>query len=117
MSKNELTKEPMTEAPIQNVEEIDVIAKRVDGGVDTVVIVSSFLDDTPEMEALLKQKIQNYVEGFYSEEFEQEFGTPETTNYSILIKCSVRPHDGIFDLVKAVADHLAEFGIQLKIET
>lgn len=57
------------EHPIQSLDSIDILGHRKDGGVDLVIVVSAFLDDTPEHEYLLKQKIQNYVDGIFSDEF------------------------------------------------
>ena len=41
--------------PIQALDSIDVLGRRKGGGADLVIIVSSFLDDIPEHEQLLRQ--------------------------------------------------------------
>jgi len=52
----------MNEAPIQNLDSFDIVGERNDGGVDLVVVCSGPLDDSADTQALLKEKIQNYLD-------------------------------------------------------
>ena len=104
------------EHPIQSLDSIDLLGHRKDGGVDLVIIVSSFLDDTPEHEYLLKQKIQNYVDGIFSDEFQGKFGSINKTHYTIVLKCSVEPHLNMISEIQAIAQYLNEFHIDLITE-
>jgi len=79
-------------------------------------VVSSFLDDTPEHELLLKQKLQNYVDVIFSAEFQAEYGELEAKQFAIFIKCLEPPHPEMISLVDAIAAHLAEFEISLVLE-
>ena len=105
------------EDPIQSLDSIDILGHRKDGGVDLVIVVSSFLDDTSEHEHLLKQKIQNYVDGIFSDELQGEFGSIENTQYTIVLKCTVEPHPNMTSKIQAIAQYLNEFHISLITET
>ena len=104
------------EDPIQSLDSIDILGHRKDGGVDLVIIVSSFLDDTPEHEHLLKQKIQNYVDGIFSDELQRKFGSIENTQYTIVLKCTVEPHPNMTSKIQAIAQYLNEFHTSLVTE-
>ena len=104
------------EDPIQSLDSIDIIGRRKDGGVDLVIVVSSFLDDTPVRVHLLKQKIQNYVDSIFSDEFQGKFGNVENTHYAIVLKCTVEPHHNVNSLIRTIAQYLSEYHIKLIIE-
>ena len=107
----------MSDAPIQNIDQIDIIGKRTDGGVDLFIVASSYLDGSPATEHLFRTKIQNYFDAIYSEDLEAEFGLPEHVPYAIVVKCSERPNERIFEVVAEVAPVLAEYFVKLRIET
>ena len=101
----------------QSLDSIDILGHRKDGGVDLVIVVSAFLDDTPEHEYLLKQKIQNYVDGIFSDEFQNKFGSIDKTHYAIVLKCTVEPHPNVIFKIQAIAQYLNEFHVDLITET
>ena len=103
--------------PIQALDRIDVLGRRKDGGADLVIIVSTFLDDVPEHEYLLKRKIQNYVDTIFSNEFQNEFGKIDDNQYTIVIKCSIEPHPNIITLIQGISQYLHEHRLNLIIET
>jgi hypothetical protein len=51
----------MNEAPIQNLDSFDIVGERNDGGVDLLVVCSGPLDDSTETQALIREKVQNYL--------------------------------------------------------
>ena len=102
--------------PIQALDSIDVLGRRKGGGADLVIIVSSFLDDIPEHEQLLRQKIQNYVDTIIADEFQEDFGNIANNPYSIILKCTVEPHPNMASLIQALAQYLSEYHINLTIE-
>jgi hypothetical protein len=103
--------------PIQSLDRIDVLGRRKGGGADLVIIVSSFLDDTPEHEHLLRQKIQNYVDTIFSDEFQSNFGSIEESPYTIILKCTAEPHPNMTSFIQAIAQYLSEYHINLIVET
>ena len=103
--------------PIQSLDSIDILGRRKSGGADLVIVVSSFLDDIPEHEELLRQKIQNYVDAILSNEFQNDFGNIANNPYTIILKCVIEPHPNMTLLIQAIAQYLSEFDITLTIET
>lgn len=103
--------------PIQALDSLDVLGRRKGGGADLVIIVSSFLDDTPEHEHLLKQKIQNYVDTILSDEFQDDFGKIASNPYTIILKCTTDPHPNMSSLIQAIAQYLSGYDIKLTLET
>ena len=108
----------MSEPPIQNLDSMDILGRRNDGGIDCVIVALK-LEDTDEHEMLLKQKIQNYVDAIMSEEFAAEFGAFSQANTRIIISCTERPHENIVQLIEIIAVMIKEYGIALdwKVET
>ena len=103
----------MNEAPIQNLNVIDIFGNRKDGGIDLCIIISGYLDSSEEHESILRQKIQNYVNTVFSDEWEQEH---KGKAVSILLKATEVPHPNILNLIDAIKKHLEEFNVELRLE-
>lgn len=103
----------MNEAPIQDLDFIDIVGNRKDGGIDLCIVISGFLDNSEEHEGLLRQKIQNYVNTVFSERWQQEHAGKSVT---ILLKATETPHQDIVDLISAIKDHLLGFNVNLRLE-
>jgi len=101
------------EDPIQNVETIDIVGERKDGGLDLCIVVSSKLEDSEHHANLVRQKIQNYVNAIYSNEWQKEYGEHPI---NIVMKCAELPNQQIIALIAAIKTHLAEFSIVLSVE-
>jgi hypothetical protein len=52
---------------------IDIIGKRVDGGIDLVIIVPDVLEDSEELQSQLLDKIENYLNYIKGAEFKKRF--------------------------------------------
>lgn len=103
----------MNEAPIQNLDFIDIVGNRKDGGIDLCIVISGFLDNSEEHQGLLKQKIQNYVNTIFSDQWQQEHTDKPIT---ILLKATETPHQDIVNLVGAIKDYLEGFNVNLRLE-
>ena len=103
----------MKEDPIQNLDEIDVLGKRKDGGVDLVIIVSSELQDTEHHRNLFMNKLQNYINEVKSDEFITEYGE---NNLRIITKLSVEPNKEILELFHKAKILLETLNIGFKYE-
>lgn len=99
--------------PIQNLEKIDVVGEKKDGTVDLCIVVSGFLDATPHHENLLRAKIQAYTDVIFSDTWLKKYGEG---NSRILIKAVEMPHQEIINLIGAIKNHLAEFGVNIHLE-
>ncbi|NLP34300.1 MAG: hypothetical protein GX359_03795 [Clostridiales bacterium] len=68
---------------IYDVDKLDIMAARKDGGVELYIISSGILDDSPNTQTLLLDKIQNYLGYINSNKFKKEF--PNTTKEGVWI--------------------------------
>jgi hypothetical protein len=97
-----------TEPPIQDVEAIDVVGSRRDGGVDLVIVTSSHLEGSSETQKLLLAKIESYLAQINGHEFEAEFGTPSPERIRIIVNCVDEPSESIRDLVERCREWTTE---------
>ncbi|TVZ37665.1 hypothetical protein P886_2007 [Alteromonadaceae bacterium 2753L.S.0a.02] len=103
----------MKEDPIQGFDSIDIVTEKVDGTVDLVIVVSSYLDSSDYNAVLLRRKVQLYVDEILTDEWQQKYGAGNST---ILIKSVVIPHQEIINLIGAIKKYLTEFNIGLYLE-
>jgi hypothetical protein len=94
--------------PIQNIENIDVVGRRKDGGVDLMIVTSSHLDESKETQKLLLDKIESYLEQLNTPEFQEEFDHPSPEQVRIVIDCDQRPSDVIMELLRRSRDWVKE---------
>lgn len=73
--------------PIQDVQSVDISAKRKDGGVDLVIVVSQPLDGSPETIAAIRQKIAYYLDVIDVPEFQDEMGHPPRDRTAVVLAC------------------------------
>jgi hypothetical protein len=71
--------------PIHNVDELDIVGERNDGGVDLIIVVSGPLDGSAATLSMLESKIKNYIAALSSSEFKQKYGQPKENGNSIYI--------------------------------
>ena len=71
--------------PIQNLESLDIVGDRNDGGVDLVIVVSGPLDGSPTTLSLLERKIRNYITELASSEFRAKYRPPKNCGNSIYV--------------------------------
>ncbi|MEZ6142333.1 MAG: DUF6572 domain-containing protein [Zavarzinella sp.] len=100
-----------SEAPIQNIDQIDIVGKRKDGGVDLVIVASSPVTASPEHQQLLLDKIQSYLEQCNSPGFRDEFGYDAKVR--ILINFSQQPDPVIVELLKRSASWVLDNNAEL----
>ena len=103
----------MSNDPIQNLDSIDVIGVRKTGGVDLVITVSSYLNDSEHHEQLLRKKVQAYTDAIFSDNWVEKYGEDNSTIY---IKASVMPSQEIINLISALKKHLSEYNVGLYLE-
>ena len=99
--------------PIQNLDKIDIVGERTDGGVDLVIVVSSALTDSEYHEELLKTKIQSYTDTIFSDAWIAKYGQG---NSDIYIKAQAMPGQKIINLIGAIKKHLKEYNVNLWLE-
>lgn len=103
----------VSEPPIQNLDTIDIIGKRRDGGVDLTIVVSSDLDDTEAHRDLLGEKLNTYLAAIADEGFQAELGHPEQVRIEILCHGELAP--GIAAWLDSIAPVVREHGAELVV--
>lgn len=92
--------------PIQNLDKLDIVGERNDGGVDLVIVVSGPLDGSSSTLALLERKIRNYIAELSSSEFKLKYRPSKESSNSIYV-VSEHPVDalalGLIERLKPIA--------------
>jgi hypothetical protein len=78
--------------PIQNLDSIDVIGQRHDGGVDLAIVNSNPADASPKTRELLRRKIAGYLGAIKSDAFLEEYGFPAANQILIVVVCLTEPN-------------------------
>jgi len=86
--------------PIQNIENVDIVGKRKDGGVDLIIVASSKLHGSPEHQRLLLAKIKSYLAQLNTPEFQTEFNHPRPDQVTIVLSYSETPDPVILQLIE-----------------
>ena len=73
--------------PIQDLDSIDLIGERKDGGVDLVIVASQPLDDSADTCDSIRAKVSCYLTAIGSEAFQMEYGHPPREKTSIILVC------------------------------
>lgn len=90
-----------TEDPIQNLESIDIVGRRVeDGGVDLVLVVSGALTDSEHHQGLLLEKLEHYLRQVNSPGFRADLGAPTPDRVRIIVHCTREPAPVIRQLLQ-----------------
>jgi len=80
--------------PIQDLESVDIVAKRKDGGVDLVIVASQPLDDSADTLESIRDKVAYYLDVIDVPEFQDEVGNPPRSKTTILLCCDHPIHPG-----------------------
>ena len=78
--------------PIQDLESVDLIGKRKDGGVDLTIVASQPLDGSADTLAAIRQKIAYYLDVIDLAEFQVEMGYPPRDRTSVILACDFPIH-------------------------
>jgi hypothetical protein len=102
--------------PIQNLDQIDLLAPRHDGGVDLIIVASSRMDGSPEHQKLLLDKIQGYMAYVNSAEFKAEFGNPPADKVEIVVSYKHEPHPAMLMLLEKCKPWIEKNNARLRID-
>ena len=100
--------------PIQNLEEVDLVGVRQDGGVDLVIVVSQPLDDSDEVLNSIVEKVETYLQVTELEEFLTEMGNPERDKIRIVIDCSFPIHPTAQGVIEKCRDFVVQTGLSFE---
>lgn len=102
--------------PIQNLDTIDILAARRDGGVVLIIVASSRLNGSPEHQKLLLDKIDGYLGYIGSLEFRGEFENPPAEKIAIVLRYAGDPHPVMFTLFEKCEAWVRENGARFRAE-
>jgi hypothetical protein len=74
-------------APIQELESIDLVGRRRDGGVDLIIVASQPLDDATKTLGSIRQKVAYYLEVMDHPDFQAERKYPPRSQTKIILTC------------------------------
>lgn len=75
----------MSESPIQNLDRIDMLGRRKDGGIDLVIVVSGPLENTANHLERIEVKVQNYIREIGSLQFLEQFPESDVLRQILLV--------------------------------
>lgn len=107
-----LVRKNMEDSPIQNIDQVDVLGERKDGGADLVISVSGPLDSSPETLKLLDAKIRAYITAVSSEFFCQKYIASKSR---IIVSCAFPVSDQSRAIVNKLASLAAQHCIGLEL--
>lgn len=103
-------------APIQNLDSIDIIGARNEGGADLTIVVSSALNASPEHQKLLLDKLEGYLGYVNTPDFAAEFGIPSPDRVCIVLACYHSPDPVILRLIEKCSAWAQKNNASLRVE-
>jgi len=103
--------------PIQELDSIDLVGKRDDGGLDLVICVSQPLDDDPDTLDRIRRKITTYLDTIELDEFQEQMGHPPREETEIILACEHPIHPAAQAVIEQCMEAAAERGVVLLIDT
>lgn len=105
----------MSESPIQNLDRIDILGQRVDGGVDMVIVVSGPLHNTEDHIERVRKKMITYLEELASPQFLDRFPNSTSSSFSILFVTEHKIDGAILRLIESFRLVAGSMGASLNI--
>jgi hypothetical protein len=73
--------------PIQNLDKLDIVGERMDGGLDLVIVASGPLDESPDTLHALRHKILNYLTEAGSPTLRSRYSIRSGAKIRIVVNC------------------------------
>ncbi|WP_026490536.1 DUF6572 domain-containing protein [Butyrivibrio sp. XBB1001] len=96
---------------------IDIIGKRSDGGLDLVIVMDKMIDDSPEDQEILLDKIENYMGYVGGAEFKKEFPSVVKDNVNIKLIMPCQPSEGFVLWLKKIDSWVKDNGMNFVFAT
>lgn len=118
MSENEVPAqfEDDDDHPIPSLRVVDVIAAKVHGGADLVIVIASPLEADARSQHRLLGKIEAYLGYIVSDDFRVEFGQPTPENTAIVVKLHPESAPEIADLLAHSKEWVRSYQASLVVE-
>lgn len=96
-------RKPDRESPVGDPDQLDIVAKRKDGGVDLFLVLGGPLDSSKGTRVLFARKFRGYCQFVMSAEFEEEFGPPSEDRVCIAVSSDWEVPDEFMQLMLKIA--------------
>lgn len=105
---------------VENPQHIDILGSRKDGGADLVMVSPGPLDESPEGQALLLDKVETYLKYIRTPSFRKQCpaATPQNTHVVLLMREEPSPlmQELLQKVSVWVADNYAKFFVRIERE-
>ncbi len=101
---------------IYDVNEVDLMAKRKDGGLDMFIISTGDIDESPETQKLLLDKVDRYLGYISSKEFIKEFPNVEKDKVQIIFELEKKPPELILELCQKIVPWAKDNGVSFSVK-
>jgi hypothetical protein len=105
------------EPPIQNLDAIDILGERNDGGIDLAIVCSGPLDDSADTLRRVSEKIGGYLTEIQSQQFQMRFGSPGRARTRVIVYCQHPISSGAQGLINVLSKRAAESGIEIAVDS
>ena len=103
---------------VENPQHIDILGARKDGGADLVMVSPGPLDESPEGQTLLLDKVETYLKYIQSPGFRQQFPAATRENTHVVLLVREEPSPLMRELLQKVslwaADNRAHFIVRIE---
>ena len=101
--------------PVPSVDGLDLVAARRDGGAHLVIVVAGPLQEDERSQRRLLTKLSNYLNFVNSDEFQQEFGSPDPSKVTIDVKIDAGSDPAVFAMLGRCVSPVSENNASLTV--
>lgn len=101
---------------IANVDSIDIIGVRKDGGLDLVIVSAGQLEPTQQTQTLLLDKLERYMGYLKSSECRSEHPDANADNTSIILRLDEEPGELFWQLFEGIGPWVEDNGAVFRVE-
>ncbi len=94
---------------------IDIIGQRNDGGLELVVVLDQDIDNLPDEQTQLLDKIENYMSYVESEEFKKDFPDVLKEQVTIILTITFKPSQQFLGWLEKIASWIQDSGIKYEL--
>lgn len=94
---------------------IDIIGKRVDGGIDLVIIVPDGVEKSEVIQTQLLDKIENYLKYVNGEEFKKDFPDVIFEKVVIRLKMKTEPSERLLKWLDEIGQWVVSNGVKFSV--
>jgi hypothetical protein len=106
----------MSQPPIQDLDNVDIAAKRNAGGVDLFIVASGPLDASPQTRRLLLAKVRSYLEQLNTDAFRADFDHPPPEKVRMVVSCEDAVDRAIVELIERCRPWVQENNARIELE-